>query len=239
MSDQTPLSDKTLLDLYNGKDDLSILTKSERDRLLELTKPQPSIKDKVADALPDVMGAAGGLAARLNPVMRATGPMGSATVSGALGAAGEGYRQLLKHSGELVPAFQDVKRNLLNPETRGATMQGFREGAIAGKNNAVKTAGTQAAYDVGGRAIGGGMGVGGRILASPTGRRVVSNFIAPGVGLVKGGPMGALLGKLLTNDFTMGAARRAAEIGSRGEQAYAQLLRALDPAGMRKNEDEQ
>src|SRR6187397_2179462 len=69
------------------------------ERARGMKKPPPVAdagKGSYADVLPAVGGAIGGLAARLTPV-RAAGTAGGVTLAGIGGAAGEGYKQLIKN----------------------------------------------------------------------------------------------------------------------------------------------
>jgi hypothetical protein len=59
------------------------------------------------------------------------------------GAAGEGYRQLVRHAGEIPGAIVDVARNLVTEPT--ATLGGFVEGAKTGAKQAAIQGGIQAA----------------------------------------------------------------------------------------------
>jgi hypothetical protein len=98
-----------------------------------------SLTQKAADMLPMAGGMVGSL-------------VGGGIPGAALGgAAGQGYGQLLKHLGEIPGAVMDVGRNLMNPATRGATIQGGMEGMTKG----VKDAGISGAIQGGSEAVGG------------------------------------------------------------------------------------
>ena len=89
----------------------------------------------LADWLPTVGGVIGGLAGKVPGVRIVTAGIG--------GAAGEGYRQLVRHAGELPGAVVDVARNLVTEPA--ATLGGFVEGAKAGATQAAVQGGIQAA----------------------------------------------------------------------------------------------
>jgi hypothetical protein len=105
-----------------------------------------------ADWLPTAGGVIGGMVGKVPGVRIATAGIG--------GAAGEGYRQLVQHAGEIPGALWDVGRNLVTEPA--ATVGGFVEGAKAG----AKQAAIQGAIQAGGQAVGEGLvGVGAK--ASP------------------------------------------------------------------------
>jgi len=110
--------------------------------------------DTAADALPAVGGLIGGMVGKVPGVRVATAAIG--------GAAGEGYRQIVKHGAELPGAVADVAHNLMDADTRGATVQGFQEGATEG----AKQAAMQGAIAGGGQAVGEGL-VAGASKAAP------------------------------------------------------------------------
>ena len=213
-----------------------------------LAKQFPKDDRSYADLLPDVGGAIGSFTAR------EFGPVAGAAAAAVGGAAGEGYRQLAKHATELPGAIADVTRNLVNPETRGATWGGAVEGATEGRTAALQQGGKQGAIELGGRALGWPVGKAAqalktinlnpariegfvRALGLPAGASRagdLTNILAGLSGLAgmasHGNPMQALenaaLVKLLANPTTL-------KIGELGlEQAakvpYSQVLRGAD-----------
>src|SRR4030095_16264216 len=95
-----------------------------------------------ADWLPTAGGVIGGMVGKVPGVRIATAGIGA--------AAGEGYRQLVRHGSEIPGAIVDVARNLVTEPS--ATLGGFVEGAKTG----AKQAGLQGAIQAGG--AGGGEG---------------------------------------------------------------------------------
>jgi hypothetical protein len=93
-----------------------------------------------ADWLPTAGGVIGGMVGRVPGARTVTAGIG--------GAAGEGYRQLVRHAGEIPGAVVDVARNLVTEP--GATLAGFREGAAAG----AKQAAIQGAIQAAGQGVG-------------------------------------------------------------------------------------
>jgi hypothetical protein len=115
-------------------------------------KPERSMSDRVADALPTVGGAIGGFVGKV-PGLR--------TLSAGIGgAAGQGYGSLVKHAGEIPGAVADVARNLV-AEPR-ATLAGFGQGAREGANKAAGAGATQAAAQGLGEGVAGGLKLAGR-----------------------------------------------------------------------------
>jgi len=195
----------------------------------------------MADLLPNVGGAIGGFLGRRG------GTPGAMALSAIGGAAGEGYKQLAKHAGEIPGALADVARNTLNPETRGATWRGAVEGATEGRTNALKAGGEQALLTGGGRAVAGGLGLGSRglgvINANPVvnvmGQPVRTANVIRNAATVLGGATGygsgpaeavagGYLARNLANPTTLRIGERALDLGSQGSHIYEQLLRALN-----------
>src|SRR4029453_14502904 len=179
-----------------------------------------------ADVLPDIGGAIGSFTARR------FGPIAGAITAGIGGAAGEGYRQLALHAGELPGAITDVARNLPNPATRGATWGGAVEGATEGRTAALKAAGNQAAKEGIGRGVGFGIGQAARPLAwinqTPARVRGFSTALGTGAGAYLGhGIEGALLGRLLANPDAYRLAQRGLEVAGGTNKPASQLLRLL------------
>lgn len=106
---------------------------------------EPSMTDAVADALPALGGIIGSLTGgtRFNPL--------GMTAAGIGGAAGEGYRQFVKHVREIPGAIRDVSRNLV--EQPSATMRGAVEGATEGVVTALGSGAAQAGIEGVGRGI--------------------------------------------------------------------------------------
>ncbi len=100
----------------------------------------------VGTAAPTIGGIVGGIA-------------GGTVGAGLGGAAGEGYKQILQHAGELPGAVADVARNLVTQP--GATMKGFAQGAKEGAVNA----GLEGAGQAAGQAVGAKVAEGGTVLA--------------------------------------------------------------------------
>jgi hypothetical protein len=114
--------------------------------------PETAAPSSWADWLPTAGGVIGGMVGNVPGVRIATAGIG--------GAAGEGYRQLVQHAGEIPGAVVDVARNLVTEPT--ATLGGFVEGAKTG----AKQAAIQGAIQAAGQGVGEGLvGVGAK--ASP------------------------------------------------------------------------
>jgi hypothetical protein len=96
-----------------------------------------------ADWLPTAGGMIGGMVGKVPGVRIATAGIG--------GAAGEGYRQLVRHAGEIPGAIEDVARNLVTEPT--ATLRGFVEGAESGAKQAAIQGAIQAAGQGGGELL--------------------------------------------------------------------------------------
>lgn len=108
--------------------------------------PERSWMDTIADAMPTIGGTVGGFVGKA-PGLR--------TLSAGIGgAAGEGYRQLARHAGEIPGAIGDVASNMIRQP--GATMKGFAQGARDGTQQALAAGGTQAAV----QGVGEGVGIG-------------------------------------------------------------------------------
>jgi hypothetical protein len=121
--------------------------------------PTQSLTQRVAGMLPTAGGMVGSLAGTLGggALTGGWGAVAGRTAGAAAGgAAGQGYGQLLKHATEIPGALMDVGRNLLNPETRSATMRGGMEGMTQG----IKDAGLSGAIQGGAEAAGGTVGKG-------------------------------------------------------------------------------
>ena len=106
--------------------------------------PAPTMIDRAADWLPTVGGIVGGMVGKVPGVRLATATLG--------GAAGEGYRQLIQHAGEIPGAISDVARNLVTEPA--ATLSGFVQGAKTGATNAAIQGGIQAAGQGAGEVLG-------------------------------------------------------------------------------------
>jgi len=204
----------------------------------------PKDKGSYADLIPYAMGSAYGLAGKANPALGTA----LATLGG---AAGEGYKQIVKHGTEVVPRFlggggaiEDVAGHLMNPETRKATYLGGVEGATQGRTDALKAGLTQGGLEAGGRGTAGALGLAGTglktINALP---RPVKQYVANVAGAL-GGAAGfksghtiesALLGRILADPYTMKGAEKALGVASRGGPLYSQLMRA---AGAYRNRPE-
>jgi len=115
--------------------------------------PTQSLTQKVAGMLPTAGGMVGSLVGRIggtvlgSPVAGHGGAIGGAAIGG---AAGQGYGELLKHATEIPGALMDVGRNMLNPETRNATMRGGMEGMAQGAANAGISGAIQGGLEAGG-----------------------------------------------------------------------------------------
>ena len=107
------------------------------------TVPARTWGETAADLLPTAGGFIGGMVGTVPGVRIATAGIG--------GAAGEGYRQLATHAGELPGAVVDVARNLMAEPT--ATLSGFVEGAKAGAQQAALQGAIQAAGQGGGEVL--------------------------------------------------------------------------------------
>lgn len=118
--------------------------------------------DTIADALPTAGGIIGGLA-------------GGIQGAGIGGAAGEGYRQLVKHAGEIPGAIADVSRNIFTQPA--ATLRGAIGGAGSGALEAVEEGGKQAA----GEAIGLGVGAVAKPVLKHVAGAVMQSAVKPGV----------------------------------------------------------
>ena len=99
---------------------------------------------RLASLLPTIGGTLGGFAGGKVPLVSA----GTAAVGG---AAGQGYRQLAEHAGELLPAVADVARNVLTEP--GATLRGATEGLASGLREMGTQAGVQGAAELAGGAV--------------------------------------------------------------------------------------
>jgi hypothetical protein len=106
-------------------------------RALTVVKSEPlpdsswaPFRKMVASALPTVGGIVGGIA-------------GGAPGAAAGGAAGQGYKDIITHAGEILPAVRDVARNLIDQPA--ATIKGAFSGAATGTKDAAIEAGTMAA----------------------------------------------------------------------------------------------
>ena len=97
-------------------------------------------RDTIANLLPAAGGLVGGLAGKRF--------LAGSLLAGVGGAAGEGYKQLLKHAEQIPGAAMDVGRHLLNPQTARATItggiQGMGEGVDAADRAFVEQAGAEA-----------------------------------------------------------------------------------------------
>jgi hypothetical protein len=107
------------------------------------TPRTPGWGETAANLLPTVGGTIGGLVGQAPGVRMLTAGIG--------GAAGEGYRQLVQHAGEIPGAIADVARNLATEPA--ATLGGFVEGAKAGAKEAAIQGAIQAAGQGAGEAI--------------------------------------------------------------------------------------
>lgn len=103
--------------------------------------PSTSVGEKVAEAMPLVGGAVGGLAGG-DPLFAALG-----------GAVGTGYEQLIKDGAEIPGAIADVARNAVSQPK--ATLQGFLQGAGEGAKHAAHQAAAQGALDAAAPVVGG------------------------------------------------------------------------------------
>jgi hypothetical protein len=106
----------------------------------------PQVARAAVDALPAIGGMIGGLVGKVPGARMVTAGIG--------GAAGEGYRQLLTHAGELPGAMADVARNAVRQPA--ATLRGFGEGAAEGVKDAAIQGGIQAAAQGGGELLSAG-----------------------------------------------------------------------------------
>src|SRR6185436_8303400 len=68
--------------------------------------PQPGVISRMADMLPSVGGFVGGMAGKST----GAGVLGAAMG----GAAGQGYKTLIKNASEIGPAIMDVGRNIMS-----------------------------------------------------------------------------------------------------------------------------
>lgn len=195
------LTDKELLAVFHdSRADLSLLSREERHRLVALTEPAPAAPEtpdapqpgvRGSDFLPMLGGIVGGFAGGKSPVLGTLG----ATIGG---AAGEGYRQLTQHAGEIIPAIRDVVQNV-REQGLGPTLSGARQGAQEGLQAAATQGAIQGGAELLGRGVTAGVTRGAKAvyrgylkpsLAAKNlskAREVVDTAISEGIPITRGG----------------------------------------------------